>query len=140
MLGLNTRTKNTGLMEALGMKKAMTRILQCKLTFLRNLYKNPLTEQIIQAITEDIKANVNKIKQIRKSWVSNIIELTGMEKFDPIDIIERLSTKIMDISKSDKLIRELEITKKIAGCLKYFTKCNKFLLSQLIRIEFNQKE
>ena len=140
MLGLNTRTKNTGLMEALGMKKAMARILQCKLTFLRNLYKNPLTEQIIQAITEDIKANVNKIKQIRKSWVSNIIELTGMEKFDPIDIIERLSTKIMDISKSDKLIRELEITKKIAGCLKYFTKCNKFLLSQLIRIEFNQKE
>ena len=138
LIGLNWRTKSTDLMVALGIDSVETSILKNKITFLQNLLKNGFTGKMLAEYEKEINEKGVKLELIGNgSWIVNLIKIVGLDKFNPVEIIKKLSSKIENIREGERKVKKLPIFKTIQGCLDYFTQVNKILLSNIIKINFS---
>ena len=92
-------------------------------------------------LEEEINTKQKKVENIgNRSWIVNLMKKTGQKNLDPVRIIETLDRLIEEQTNVVKFIKQLPVVQTLSNCFKYYTRVNKYLVSSLIRIEFNQKE
>ncbi len=125
-------------MCALNVETTFISYLKSKLSFLRNLYKNNLTRNILQLQEEKINTERNSInKMSKRSWIVNLLQTLGLQIFKPCDIINTITETINNEIKQIKINQKLSVFKTINNCLNNYTNVNKYLLENLIKINFN---
>ncbi len=139
MLGLNWRTKSKDIMVALNVEDVLNCHRKAKISFIRNLYRNDLTKNMISKYENEFKQSNNISNKLKGTWLANIMKESKVQTFDPVKIIENISTEMNENNKIKQDKKKSDIVRTLTSCFDYYTSVNKLLVESLIRVEFYTK-
>ena len=109
--GINKRSRTTNLVYGLDLESSKKRIEYLKLNFLKRLYKNSYTKQVVEQIL------VRNDKISSKSLVKEIKELTKTKEYNFEKILKNSEERLKEINIEIETIRNKEEIKKIKKIL-----------------------